>query len=102
MIDLIKTLRTEKMSNEKEHLLDILIRDYYRICEINSRVPILIEYKAEISGTSRCELNLSINRKPAGVYHYQSIEVCKDSVVDHFFIKGIEAHEQQHNRPTER
>lgn len=79
------------MRNEPEHLLDILIRDYYRICEINNRVPILIEYKIEITGTSRCELNLSINRKPAGVYHYESIEYCKDSVVNSFFIKGIEA-----------
>lgn len=79
------------MSNEPEHLLDILIRDYYRICELNKRVPILIEYSIEIKSDNCSILLLNINRKPAGYYNFLSIESCKDAVVSYYFIKGIEA-----------
>lgn len=82
------------MSNQKEHLLDILISDYYRVCEINNLVPILIEYKVETKG-SFSELKLSINRRPVGLFCYMSIDACKDSVVQSYFIKGIEVYGQQ-------
>lgn len=72
-----------------DHLLDKLIQNYYRICELNNKVNIIIDYTIEVRGQFHY-LTFRINRKPAGSFCFSSDNECKDAVVDTYFIQGIE------------
>lgn len=87
------TAREQMISKDMEtekHQLDNFIYNYYRVCELNNKVPVLIDYKIEQNGHF-VYLTFRVNRRPSGVYCFSSENECKDAVVESYFIKGIES-----------